>query len=189
MSVTQQPSLSSLATDPLRNFKFQVIFRPTRGKAIVMGVMNVSGVGINIDVIPYREGGMNITTQNMPGQASFSPITMSKGLILGSDQLHDVNWIKQLFTVMQGSGNQGPSDDFRMTVDVYVVSSPVTTVTAPVKAAFRLRRAWPSAVAWGDLDAGANQVLVRQVSLVHEGFDDSFASSAADNSDAPAFTS
>jgi len=37
-----------------------------------MGFMTVSGLAMTIDVIPYREGGMNTTTQNMPGQASLT---------------------------------------------------------------------------------------------------------------------
>lgn len=187
MTVNQSQSLSTLATDPLRNFKWQLVFRPSSGSAITWGAMTLSGLGMTIDVIPYREGGYNVTTQKMPGQADFNPITLSKGVILGQDQ--DVQWIQQLFTVMQGTGNTGPATDFRYTVDVYIIDHPVTTATAPIKLAFRIYKAWPTAIAWGDLDAGANQVFVRQCSLAHEGIDYSAASNGGDASEAPAFAS
>jgi phage tail-like protein len=48
-----------------------------------MGFMSASGLNITTEVIPYREGGMNTTTQKMPGQSDFAPITLSKGLIVG----------------------------------------------------------------------------------------------------------
>jgi len=168
MSVNQSPSLSSIATDPLRNFKFQVDLRPPSGKAITMGFMTVSGLAMTIDVIPYREGGMNTTTQNMPGQASFNPLTLSHGVIVGETQ--DLQWIQQLFTVMQGSGTQAPGTNFRWLADISVLDHPVTTASDPVKALFRCYNAWPTSMAWSDLDAGANQLFITQMALVYEGF-------------------
>jgi phage tail-like protein len=46
--------------------------------------------------------------------------------------------------------------------------------------------AWPTAVAYSDLNAGDNALLVEQMTLVHEGFNINFASSLATS--APAFT-
>jgi phage tail-like protein len=180
MAVQQSPSLSSIATDPLRVFKFEVLFHPPQALAASLGVsasssfsygfMTVSGPAINIEVIPYREGGMNTTTQKMPGQADFGSITMSHGVKMASSQM-DILWMSQLFTVMQGSGNQAPGAEFRMICDVYVLDHPVTTASAPVKAAFRLYNTWPSSLAFSDFDAGANAFLIAQMSLAYEGFD------------------
>lgn len=62
------PSIAHLATDPLRNFKFNVnIMHPHIRGFATMGFMTVSGLNITTEVIPYREGGMNTTTQKMPG--------------------------------------------------------------------------------------------------------------------------
>src|SRR5487761_95646 len=76
MAVQQSPSLSSVATDPLRVFKFQVNFHPPQSLAASLGVsasaafsygfMTVSGPAINIEVIPYREGGMNALDVDTP---------------------------------------------------------------------------------------------------------------------------
>jgi phage tail-like protein len=182
VSVQQLSSLATLATDPLRNFKFVVTISPPSGAAIHIGFMSVSGFNINIDVIAYREGGYNTTTQKMPGQADFSPITFSRGVIMGNTV--DVDWLTQLFTVIQGTGSTTPGTDFRRTVDVQVLDHPVTSGTVNVKAWFRIYNAWPTSVSWSDLDAGANQLLIEQMSLAHEGFDYTLATSIG-ASDAP----
>jgi phage tail-like protein len=186
MTVTQKSSLSHVATDKLRNYSFQVIIRPHgSGKALTMGFMTVDGLSMNIDVIPYREGGYNITTQKLPGQADFNPITMSHGVAAGKDQ-EDLAWIQQLFTVMQGTGNQAFGADFRMDVDINVLGTPAPVWSnAPVQAAFRVYNAWPTTIAYSTLDAGANQVYVSQLGLAHEGWDLHIAEGST--ADAPKF--
>jgi phage tail-like protein len=179
--ITQTSSLSSPATYPLRNFKFQLIFHPARGASVTMGVMTISGLGLTIDTIPYREGGYNTTVQNLPGQATFSPLTVTKGMMVGPQ--FQIAWIQQLFTVMQGTGSQKAGQDFRSTIDVLIIDHPVTVAKAPVKAAFTVYRAWPTAVQFSDLDAGANQLLISQMTLAHEGFTPSVAA-AVGNSEA-----
>lgn len=169
--VTQKASIAHLATDPLRNFKFQVIINfDGRIKGISqLGFMSLSGLNVTTEVIPYRQGGHNTTTQKMPGQSDFAPITMSKGLAVGDS--HMMQWMKQLFTVMQGTGTSAPGQDFRCTVDIKVLDHPVTQANVPVKAWFRVYNAWPTAIAFSDLDAGANAIVIQQMTLAHEGFD------------------
>lgn len=171
MSVRIKPTLAHLATDPFRNFKFRVAIRhPRISGLLTMGFMMVSGLAITTEVIPYREGGMNTTTQKMPGQSDFSPITMSKGLAVGNGEMW--KWMKQLFVVMQGTGSGSPGENFRFKADVKVLDHPVTaTNKIPVKAWFRIYNAWPTAVSFSDLDAGANAIVVNQMTLAHEGFD------------------
>ena len=176
MAIAQKPSLANIATDPLRNFKFRVVITPNGGSALTLGFMNVQGLNVQIDVIAYREGGFNTTTQKMPGQADFSPIVMSHGVAVGTAQ--DILWLQELFIVMQGTGSQNGTVDFRDIVDIQVLQHPNTSASAPVKAWFRVYNAWPTAVSWSDLDAGANALLISQMSLAHEGFDVKIASSA-----------
>ena len=179
--ITQTSSLSSPATDPLKNFKFQLIFHPATGASTTLSCMTLSGLGVTIDNIPYREGGYNTTVQNLPGQATFSPLTLTKGVMVGPQ--FQLDWLAQLFTVMQGTGSQAAGQDFRSTVDVLIIDHPVTTAQAPVKGAFTVYRAWPTAVQFSDLDAGANQLFIWQMTLAHEGFTPSVAS-AVGNSEA-----
>lgn len=176
MAIAQKPSLANIATDPLRNFKFRVVITPSSGAPLNLGFMNVQGLNVQVDVIAYREGGFNTTTQKMPGQADFSPIVMSHGVAVGTS--HDIAWLQQLFIVMMGSGTQTGTVDFRDIVDIKILQHPNTSANAPVKAWFRVYNAWPTAVSWSDLDAGANALLISQMSLAHEGFDVKIAGSA-----------
>jgi phage tail-like protein len=172
------PSIGHIATDPLRNFKFNVnIMHPYISGFATMGFMTVSGLNITTEVIPYREGGMNTTTQKMPGQSDFAPITLSQGVAVGSGPMWQ--WMQELFTVMQGTGTGSSGNDFRATVDVMVLDHPVTGQQGkvPVKAVYRIYNAWPTSIAFSDLDAGANAVLMQQISLAHEGFDYKLATS------------
>jgi phage tail-like protein len=181
MSVTLKPSLSSLATDPFRNFKFKVLIHHPgiRGFA-TMGFMAVSGLSITTEVIPYREGGMNTTTQKMPGQSDFSPLTLSRGLASGQGEMW--RWMKQLFVVMQGTQSGRPGEEFRHNVDIKVLDHPTAGLkSAKVKTWFRVYNAWPTSVSFSDLDAGANAIIVNQMTLAHEGFDNAVAKNARDD--------
>lgn len=109
------------------------------------------------------------------GQSDFAPITLSKGMAIGDTQM--MQWMQQLFTVVQGTGSGAAGVEFRHLVYINVMDFPVTTGNAAVKAAFRVWNAWPTAVAWSDLDAGANSIIVQQMTLAHEGFDFNLATS------------
>jgi phage tail-like protein len=177
MAVQQKASLANIATDPLRNFKFLVNITPNGGTTLQLGFMNVQGLNVQVDVIAYREGAFNTTTQKMPGQADFSPIVMSKGVAVGTQE--ELLWLKELFAVLQGTGTGTATNDFRSIVDVQILDHPITPGNmAPIKGWFRIYNAWPTAVSWSDLDAGANALLINQMSLAHEGFDVKIAASA-----------
>ncbi|MFV0135492.1 phage tail protein [Streptomyces sp. HMX87] len=174
-STTQKPSLAQLQTDPLRNFKFQVQIHLANStldsskRSNQLGFMSVSGLSITTDVVVYRQGGMNTTTQKMPGQSDFAPITLSRGLICGDSDIYA--WLKQLFMVMQGTGGNDGSKNFRATMDIFLLDHPVTTKTVYYKAGWRVYNCWPTSIAFGDLDAGANGIELQQITLAHEGWD------------------
>jgi phage tail-like protein len=176
MAVTQGPSIAHIASDPLRNFKFLVSIYPPSGSAINIGFMSVSGLNVTTSVIAYREGGMNTVTQKLPGQSDFSPIVLSRGVAVGHAE--DIAWVKQIFAVTQGSVNTiGAGNDFRRNIEIDVLAHPVTAGTVPISATYYVFNAWPTALAYSDLDAGANQLLISQMTLAHEGWDYALASS------------
>jgi phage tail-like protein len=88
-----------------------------------------------------------------------------------------MDWMRQLFTVIQGTGTGKPGAEFRQMVTINVLDFPVTVPNPPVKASFRVWNAWPTAIAWSDLDAGANAIIVQQMTLAHEGFEFALATS------------
>ena len=174
--ITQQNTLSTIATDPLRNFKFVVNLLPPTGAPIAMSFMTCSGLSETTDTIPYREGTFNTTSQKMAGQTDFGPLTFTKGVMVGTQV--QVNWITQIFVVQGGSGTSNSGTNYRENIQVLVLDHPVTSSQVAVKAAFTIFNAWPTALAYSDLDAGANQLLISQMTLTHEGFVPSLASSA-----------
>jgi phage tail-like protein len=167
--IAPNSSIAHMTTDPLRNFKFLVTIAGHGFNGVNMGFMSVSGLSVTTEVIPYREGGMNTTTQKMPGQSDFAPLTLSKGVAVGTAGNANMNWMKELFTVMQGTGTRlAGAADFRTTVQIKVLDHPVTKGITPVKALFTVYNA---SVAFSDFDAGANALLIQQMTLAHEGFD------------------
>ena len=181
-------SRSGLTTDPVRNFRFLVTFQPQDTsntalgtKTIPMGFTSVSGLAVTTDSIPYREGGYNTTVHQIPGQTSFTPLTLQRGVVLGTSQNWD--WMKQLFaTVSAGASGLDSGKNFRCDLEIAVLNHPIpssgtgggtegTTSTDEVAMRFKVYNAWPTTVAYSDLNAGDNALYVEQMTLVHEGFD------------------
>ena len=182
-----------LTSDPLRSFKFNVVIPNVtaagqsqgQGEAR-FGFMSVSGLGIAIEPLTYREGGDNLTTRKMPGQADFNPITLSRGLFATDDD--NWQWMKQLFTAVYGTaqGLLSPTfPDFRTVMYLNILEHPNNSSQAPgspfgatypqqnsiVKWSAKLYSAWIGSLAYSDLDAGGNAVAVEQMTLNYEGFD------------------
>ena len=183
---------STLATDPVRNFRFLVNFIPHDGanalgaSTVSMGFTSVSGMAVTTDSIPYREGGYNTTVHQIPGQTTFAPISLQRGVVLGTKQHWD--WMRQLFATVQGGTNRSnQATNFRCDVEIAVLSHPIagsgganTELTGAnyadhVSMRFQVYNAWPTNVAYSDLNAGDNAIFVEQMTLVHEGFDVNWA--------------
>lgn len=183
---------STIATDPIRNFRFVVQFMPKdttawTGQWPAMGFVGVSGLTVATESIAYREGGYNTTVHQIPGQTSFQPISFSRGVMLGTDQ--NQQWMKQLFATVSGTANagRGLGHDFRCNIDISVLSHPnpafekLKSDTTPNTAAtaydlhtamrFRVYNAWINTLAYSDLSSGGNDLMVEAMSVVHEGWD------------------
>ncbi len=180
-----------LNSDPLRNFSYLVtIAHPNLPSLAQMGFMAVSGIGVQNQVIPYREGGNNTTTRKMPGQSDFSPLSLSRGAMaapvassgssvqnVGTDEMF--RWLRQIFSVTTGPSFVKPGvTDFRVAVTVDVLAFPTTSPTQvvgfqtppPIKARFQFYNAWPMGLSYSDLEAGGNAVEIENMTLAHEGW-------------------
>jgi phage tail-like protein len=193
---------STLITDPLRNFRFLVTFKalPTASTATnalqtaTLGFTSVSGMAVTTDSIPYREGGYNTTVHQIPGQTTFAPITLQRGVILGTNQNYE--WMRNMFATVQGGGTRSATQNFRCDLEIAVLSHPIpganpadTTAAQSdhVAMRFRVYNCWPTSVAYSDLNAGDNALFVEQMTLVHEGFDVNWASGLEKANEAAAF--
>jgi phage tail-like protein len=167
----------------MRNFKFQVQFTyPALQQDLAnMGFTNVAGINMTTEVIPYREGGWNTNAHKLPGQTDFSPLTLTQGVMYTDPGMWKL--AKNMFAVQWGSGTLPVGAQFRFSVVIRVLDHPVTLGPASgapgapqnppdgARLAFSFRDAWVGSVAYNDLDASANQVLISQMTMHHEGFD------------------
>jgi phage tail-like protein len=200
---------STLETDPIRNFRFLVTFKPLPGGAqggdswlktagkVTVGFTSVSGLSVSTDSIPYREGGYNTTVHQIPGQTTFSPISLQRGVVLGTPQHWD--WMRKLFATVQNGTTSRVGENFRVDVEIMVLTHPIagsgganeelTTANYKdhVSARFQVYNAWPTAVAYSDLNAGDNALFVEQLTLVHEGFDMTWGRDLTPSGTAPRF--
>jgi phage tail-like protein len=176
---------SSVATDPLRSFRFHVEFlAPQQGSKVSStitgfkgGFTQISGLGINTQSIAYREGGYNTTIHQVPGMTTFNPITLNRGVIVGNDQ--GINWMRHLFAAAAGDGISLGDNDFRCDLKIYIMDHPAASnATATTtgeggsnipKMGFHVHNAWISTLNYSDLDAGGNNLMVETIGLVHEG--------------------
>ena len=190
---------STLTTDPIRNFRFLVKFEALSDSSTLavatatLGFTSVSGLAVTTDSIPYREGGFNTTVHQIPGQTSFQPITLQNGVVIGKKQKWD--WMRNMFATVQGGPKRTIDQGFRCDITIKVLAHPIPVITAAeegvkdVAMQFKVYNAWPTAVAYSDLNAGDNSLFVEQMTLVHEGFDCSWSSMTAGVfSPAPAIT-
>ena len=186
MADTTINRFSSVATDPLRSFRFIAEFLPPqqgskvdkRITGFTGGFRSISGLGINTQSIAYREGGYNTTIHQVPGMTTFNPITMDRGVIFGNNQA--IDWMRTLFAAAAGDGIALTSgNDFRCDIKIYVLDHPAAsnaTSTASgeggannPKMGFHVHNAWISTLNYSDLDAGGNNLMVETLGLVHEG--------------------
>jgi len=194
---------SSLASDPLRNFRFYAEFvpaendhtvfdnrildaknknaLPTRGKSsgFVGGFTQIGGLSMNIQDIAYREGGFNVTAHHVPGLVTYPPVTLQRGVLFGNDQA--MTWVKGLASVTAGSGlnptTNGGAKNFRVNVNIYVADHPNTGNSLVPKIKFTLHNAWITNVSYTDLSSVTNEILFESMILVHEGLTWNFVKS------------
>ena len=171
-------------TDPLRNFKFQVSISGAGvpGGKIEMGFTNVSGLSMNTEMIPYKEGGWNTNFHKLPGQTDFGPLSLVQGI--SKDRPDMWNLARGMFALQQASSPPGViaiGQDFRYTTVIRVLDHPVTVgpetgqgsegQSSGARLAFVVYNCWTGTVTFNDLDASGNAVLISQMTMHHEGFD------------------
>jgi phage tail-like protein len=178
------------ASDPMRNFKFQVSITGAGSTNVAdMGFTNVTGLSMNTEMIPYREGGMNTNFHKLPGQTDFGPLTLVQGILSTRSGMWDL--ARNMFALQLGGPPPNPGiaqgGDFRYTTVIRVLDHPVTVgdgaagIPSPAAArlAFVVYNCWTGTVAFNDLDASGNAVLISQMTMHHEGFDVIFGADAA----------
>ena len=181
MAVQLLRDRTRLASDPVRNFKFQcdiIHSDPAVTAAIAkMGFTSVGGLSMSTEMVPYREGGWNTNPHKLPGMTDFSPLSMQAGVFFTKPGMW--NLAKQMFAVQWGNGSIGMGEEFRFDMIIRIMDHPVTRGAASgvqgkpdgTVLCYQVWNAWVGSVAFGDLNAMDNQVLIHNMTVHHEGFD------------------
>lgn len=191
----------SAATDPIRNFKFNVKIMTPAGSGLgdittgidKLGFSVISGLTVQNEMIAYREGGMNTHPHKMIGQSDYGPVTFTKGVYADQDQLY--NWQQFLHSWAQGGvsgGSKNGNNDYRCDILVAVKDHPISGATyaqpgvadgqtdnSTTKLKYKLHNCWPASWTLGDLNAGDSSIMIQQLVVNHEGFEIIWADSAA----------
>ncbi|TQS43381.1 phage tail protein [Cryptosporangium phraense] len=147
MDVAAQPGTW---VDPYRAYHF---------KLVLNGVDNghfteVSGLGVRVERIAYREAGANSVVRAIPGRVTYSPVVLRYGLT-SSGELWD--W---LMTAVTGRVN-------RRNVSIAVLDP----TGADEVLRWNLLNAWPQEWLGAPLDAMTQELAVETLVLAHEGLE------------------
>lgn len=133
---------------PLSNFHFTVDWGGTR-----IGFQEVSGLGMEVQVIEYRQGASpEYTTTKMPGQVKYGNITLKRGIIVGDNEFFE--W----WNTMQMNK-----------IERRDISISLLNENHEPAVVWRVRDAFPVKVLWGDLKAGASEVAIESMEIACEG--------------------
>jgi phage tail-like protein len=145
--------------DPYKNFKFRVKWD---GREIA-GVSHVSGLRRSTSVVEHREGGDPSSSRRSPGQTTYEPIILQRGVT------HDLafeEWANQVWH-LGAPGSEVALATFRKDITIEVCNEAGQLVLA-----YKVHRCWVSEYqALPDLDAAANATLIQSIRLEHEGWE------------------
>ena len=185
---------STLATDPLRSFRFIAEFTDPalNGETVfsskittsanastslgslstgfIGGFTSISGLNITTQAIQYREGGYNTTVHQIPGMTTFTPITMQRGVLYGNDQA--MTWMRGLFAAVSGDGiaaGASNSKGYRVNIKLWIMDHPNSADVNTPRMGFDIRNAWITQLSYTDLNANDGAILFESMNIVHEG--------------------
>ncbi len=118
-----------------------------------VGFMEVSGLAIELDVVPYREGSSPENTITiMPGQKQYSPIVLKRGIFKSDNEFYV--WINTArFNTVE-----------RRDVTISLLNENHEPVVV-----WKVKNAFPSKLEYSPLQAHGSEVAIESLTLVHEG--------------------
>lgn len=155
-----QFSVNANRFDPYKNFKFRVKW----DGRYVAGVSKVGALKRSTEVVDHREGGDPSTVRRSPGQTSYEPVTLERGVT------HDTEfekWANKVWNFGSGLGAEVSLKDFRKDIIVEMYNE-----AGQLAIAYRVYRCWVSEyTAMPELDASANAVAIQSITLQNEGWE------------------
>lgn len=118
-----------------------------------LGFMEVSGLGVELDVLPHRVGSSADNSATwVPGQKLYPPVVLRRGIVPGDNGFFE--WINsaQFHTVE------------RRDITIELLNERHEPVVV-----WKLRNAFPSRLDYAPLQAQGSELAVESLTLVHEG--------------------
>ncbi len=155
-----QFSVNPERMDPYKGFKFKVKW----DGQYVAGVSRISGLRRTTEVVTHREGGDPSTVRKSPGQTSFPPLVLERGVT------HDPafeEWANKVWRYGAGAGSEVSLKDFRKDVIIELFNE-----AGQIVKAYKVYRCWVSEYqALPELDANGNSVAIESITLENEGWE------------------
>jgi phage tail-like protein len=130
-------------------FKFEV------DSHVIAQFKEVSGLSAEVQVIEHRENNVQgkEVIKKLPGQKKWGDITLKRGK---TDSKVIWDWHKKVM--------EGKIDEARKNASIVLFDYSGGEI-----ARYNLTNCWPSKVSIGSLQAGGNDVLMEEMTVVHEG--------------------
>lgn len=114
-----------------------------------------SGLDSTNEIIEYKSvgGGGKLFTQKVPGHTNFSDITLKQSLDGTSDMW---DWRQQV--------ENGEYDKYRRDGSIVLYDE-----KGDEQARYKFTAGWPSSWKFSDLDAGADDIVIQEMVIAHEG--------------------
>ena len=146
---------------PYKNFRFEVSWD---GK-VVAGFNHVGALTRTSEVVSWRDGGDPSSPHKSPGQVDYGPITLEQGVT------HDVEfekWTNKVWDYPNSAqvGKEVSLADFRKDITLALLNEAGQAVMR-----WNVLQCWVSEyTAIPELDASANAVAIRSMTLQNEGW-------------------
>ena len=140
-------TLSLLGHDPFMSFNFAMEV----GGVVIGGFSEVSGLGSEIKLESYEEGGLNGFVHQFPSRTTYPNLVLSRGLV-------NID----LFYLWYKATSEGIIQQMNGTI-MLLNSQHIPVMWWTVKKAYPVKWEGPK------LDAGSDEVSIERIELVHQG--------------------
>ena len=141
--------------DPYPGYNFLVTINGVSddGGSVQGSFSEVSGLGVEITPIEYRNGSEDITVRKLPGLKKFTNIVLKRGV---TGDISFWNWVVSAMDgeVQRADGSIALLDENRQEV-----------------MRFNFRRGWPTKWTGPSLRADGNEIAMEMIEICHEGLE------------------
>ncbi len=135
--------------DPYKNYRFLVEI----DGIVQAGFKEVTIPDTSQDPIDYREGADQPTMRKIPGLIKYGNVTLKWGM---TDSMELYNWRKLV--------EDGKTDEYRRNMAIILMNEKAEQVGR-----WEFSDAWPTKYNAPTLNAGASEIAIESIEIVHEG--------------------